>query len=78
MRATRKARELAVEKLRAEEKKFEVGISTAFNVLEFQEDLAQAQRNELRAITDYNESLVQLDLVRGVINEVNLIGFERT
>ncbi len=78
VRATRKARELAVEKLRAEEKKFEVGISTAFNVLEFQEDLAQAQRNELRAITDYNESLVQLDLVRGVINEVNLIGFERT
>lgn len=77
VKATRKARELAVEKLKAEEKKFEVGISTGFNVMEYQEDLAEAQSNELRAITDYNKSLVEHDLVRGIINEVNQVGFER-
>jgi len=77
VKATRKARELAVEKLKAEEKKFEVGISTGFNVMEYQEDLAEAQSNELRAIIDYNKSLVEHDLVRGIINEVNQVGFER-
>ena len=50
------AKKLAEKKLEAEEKKFEVGLSTSFNVLEFQEDLAEQQSNEIKAIIDYNQS----------------------
>lgn len=60
VQASRVARRLAEEKLSAEEKKFEVGLSTSFNVLEFQEDLAEEQSNEIKAIIDYNKSLIQL------------------
>ena len=53
------AKKLAEEKLKAEEKKFEVGLSTSFNVLEFQEDLAQAQSNEIKTIIDYKQSRIR-------------------
>ncbi len=61
VQATRIARKLAEEKLNAEEKKFEVGLSTSFNVLEFQEDLAEEQSNTIKAIIDYNKSLNRLN-----------------
>ena len=51
---------LGLQKLKAEEKKFRVGLSTSFNVLEFQEDLAEMQRNELKAIIDFNKSKIRL------------------
>ncbi|MCH7624060.1 MAG: TolC family protein [Nitrospinae bacterium] len=54
------ARELAQKKLDAEEKKFEVGLSTSFNVLEFQEDLVEEQSNEIRAIIDHRKSRIRL------------------
>jgi len=58
IQAARIARKLAEEKLSAEEKKFEVGLSTSFNVLEFQTDLAEEQSSELKAIVDYKKSRV--------------------
>jgi len=61
--STRVARKLAEEKLNAEEKKFEVGLSTSFNVLEFQEDLAVEQSNEIKALIDYNKSRNRLNQV---------------
>jgi outer membrane protein TolC len=60
LQASEVAEKLAEEKLRAEEKKFKVGLSTSFNVLEFQEDLAEQQRNELKAIIDFNKSKIRL------------------
>ena len=63
VQATRVARKLAEEKLNAEEKKFKVGLSTSFNVLEFQEDLAEEQSNEIKAVIDYNKSLTRLNQV---------------
>lgn len=60
VQAARTARELAQEKLNAEEKKLEVGLSTSFNVLEFQEDLVEEQSNEVRALIDYKRSEVRL------------------
>jgi outer membrane protein len=57
------ARKLAEEKLIAEDKKFEVGLSTSFNVLEFQEDLAEEQSNEIKALIDYNKSRNKLNQV---------------
>ena len=58
IKAATVAKKLAEEKLKAEEKKFEVGLSTSFNVLKFQEDLAEAQSNEIKTIIDYKQTRV--------------------
>ena len=72
--ATRLARKLAEEKLSAEEKKFEVGLSTSFNVLEFQEDLAEQQSNEIKAIIDYKKSKNKLRKVKAqTLNDNNIL-----
>ena len=60
LQASEVAEKLAEEKLKAEEKKFKVGLSTSFNVLEFQEDLAEKQKNVLKAIIDFNKSKIRL------------------
>jgi hypothetical protein len=77
VRATRAAHVLAEKKLDAEEKKLEVGISTNFQVLEFQEDLAVAESNEMKAIIDYNKSLINLDRAKGTVLATNNISLER-
>jgi outer membrane protein TolC len=67
------AKKLAEEKLKAEEKKFEVGLSTSFNVLEFQEDLAQAQSNEIKAIIDYKQSRIRFrKIIASTLNYHNV------
>ncbi len=58
VQAARVARHLAEETLNAELKKFEVGLSTSFQVLEFQTDLAEEQSKELLAIIDFNKSRI--------------------
>ena len=73
--ATRLTRKLAEEKLKAEEKKFEVGLSTSFNVLEFQEDLAEEQSNEIKAIIDYKKSKNRLRQVKAQTLKENNIQF---
>ena len=55
------ARELAEEQLRAEESRFEVGLSTNFFVVQAQRDLATAQENELRAILDFQLALIEFE-----------------
>jgi outer membrane protein TolC len=65
--ATRVARELAERRLEAEEKKFEVGMSTSFLIVQAQRDLAQAAANELRALIDYNQAIVVFERARGTI-----------
>jgi len=67
--AYRIARELAEEKLEAEEKKFKVGLTTNYIVLQYQRDLADAQSAELRAVIDYNLSLAGLDKALGITLE---------
>jgi len=64
--AYRVARELAEKKLEAEEKKFKVGLTTNYIVLQYQRDLADAQSAELRAVIDYNLSLARLDKTLGM------------
>jgi outer membrane protein len=61
VQAAQAAREFAQKSLEAEQSKFEVGMSTNFNVIQFQRDLATAQNNELQAILNYRKSLVELD-----------------
>ena len=51
-------RELAEQRLDAEQKRFEVGMSTSFLVIQAQRDLAVARNNELQASLDYQLALV--------------------
>jgi len=55
--STKAARLLAAERLDAEQKKFEAGMSTNFLVTQAQRDLTIAEVAELRAILDYRISL---------------------
>jgi len=67
------ARELAEEKLEAEEKKLKVGLATNYEVLLHQRDLADARSAELRAVIDYNLSLAALDRAQGTtLNKKNI------
>jgi outer membrane protein TolC len=61
---TRAARELAEQRLDAERKRFEVGMSTSFLVIQAQRDLAQAKTNELAAILAYDLSLVNFEAIQ--------------
>ncbi len=63
--ATRIALQLAQEQLDAEEKKFKEGLSTNFQVLNYQEELASAKSQHTRALTSYNQALVALDQITG-------------
>jgi outer membrane protein TolC len=71
--ANRAARVLAEEQLRVEQRRLEAGVTTTFNVLQFQTQLSTAEGNEIQAITDYNTSLANLDNVLGTVLETNHI-----
>jgi len=64
--AYRIARELAEQKLDAEEAKLRAGMTTNFIVLQYQRDLANAKSAELRAVIDYNLSLSRLNNTLGI------------
>ena len=64
--ATRSAQQLAERRLQAEQRRFEVGLSTSFFVFQAQRDLASARSREARAILDYTRSLVDFDAVQEV------------
>ena len=51
-------RDLAEQRLDAEQKRFEVGMSTSFLVIQAQRDLAVARNNELQASLAYQLALV--------------------
>ncbi|OGD16949.1 MAG: hypothetical protein A2V76_05770 [Candidatus Aminicenantes bacterium RBG_16_63_14] len=59
------ARELAEQKLGAEEEKRRVGMSTNYMVLSYQRDLANARISELNSIISYNVSLAALEKSMG-------------
>jgi HAE1 family hydrophobic/amphiphilic exporter-1 len=61
---TRAARELAEQRLDAERKRFDVGMSTSFLVIQAQRDLAQAKTNELAATLAYDLALVDFDALQ--------------
>jgi outer membrane protein TolC len=55
------------EKLAAEQKKFENGMSTSFQVLSFQNDLSSAETRQNLATSDYNKALADLERSKGTI-----------
>jgi len=63
--AYRLARELAMERLEAEEKKLYVGLTTNYFVLQYQEELARQRSLELKSIVDYNLAWGRLEKAMG-------------
>lgn len=64
--STRASRSLAERRLEAEQRKLAAGTSTSFVVFQTQRDLAVARNNELRAILDFNQSVVDLETVQEI------------
>lgn len=69
LEAAQLARRLSQEQLDGENKRFEAGLSTNFEVLRFQRDLAQNQVSELRAMIDYQLALINLEVATYTIIE---------
>ncbi len=66
IQTTRLAKELSEQRLDAEQKRFEVGMSTNFNVIQAQRDLAVARNNELQAQLDYQFALIAFETVQKI------------
>jgi outer membrane protein TolC len=60
------SRELAEQRLDAEQKRFDVGMSTSFLVIQAQRDLAIARNNELQALLDYQLAVVAFETVQQI------------
>jgi outer membrane protein len=71
-------RELAVQKLDAEQTKFNLGTSTLRFVLEEQRNVAQAETNEVQSIVNFTKSLVDLDKSMGMTLRRNNIEIDKT
>ncbi len=63
--ATRQARLFAQDALSAEQKKYENGKSTSFQVLLYQRDLTRSRFEELAALAEYNKALAGLAAAEG-------------
>ena len=63
--AAQKGRQFAQESLEAEQKRYALGASTNFLVLQAQRDLSQAESNLVAATASYEKSRVELDRVTG-------------
>ena len=71
-------RELAQQKMEAEQTKFNLGTSTLRFVLEEQRNVAMAESNELQTIVNFTKSLVDLDRATGMTLRKNNIELEKT
>ena len=74
--ATKAAEEFAKQALSAEERKYELGLSTSYELLQLQANLATATKNHQRAVIDYRQSIAALHQVLGVTLEQLNIEFE--
>ena len=62
----RLSRELAEQRLEAEQKRFDVGMSTSFLVIQAQRDLAIARNNELQSFLEYQLAVVAFETAQQV------------
>lgn len=65
--ATRLARELVAETLAQQQKRYEVGLATTKDLLDYQQRLTSARSAEIRALIDYNVSLTSLRATGGAL-----------
>ena len=74
--SAQKARILQEQTLDAEQKKYELGASTLYNVILIQRDLLQAQSNEVAAKVAYAKARVELDRATGQTLDDNHISLD--
>lgn len=65
--ATRIARELAEENLRNQQARYDVGLATTKDILDFQDQLTLARFREIEALTTYNVDVAQMRRVEGTL-----------
>ncbi len=75
--ATRIARELAEENVRNQKARYDVGLATTKDLLDFQDKLTQARFSEVEALTKYNIDLAEMRRVEGSILEARNVIVER-
>jgi outer membrane protein TolC len=73
VQAATKARELQQQTFDAEQKKYQLGASTVYNVILTQRDLITAQGNELRALANLAEAKANYERALGRTLEVNSV-----
>ncbi len=73
LRRRRKARVLQQQTLDADQKKYELGATTVYQVVQDQRDLASAQSSEVQAMANYSHARIQFDLALGDTMDVNNI-----
>jgi outer membrane protein TolC len=71
-----KSRILEEQTLTAEQKKYQAGASTVYNVIQIQRDLTTAQGNQVTAAGNYIRARTNLDTVIGAILERNHVSIE--
>jgi outer membrane protein TolC len=77
VQAAQSARDLAQQQLDAENSKFGVGMSTNYQVVLAQRDLATAQNNELQAVLAYRKAVVDFERVQQTGTAGNIITISR-
>jgi len=75
--ATRIARELSEENLRNQQARFDVGLATTKDILDFQDQLTQARFAEVNALTRYRTDLANLHRAEGTLLERRRIVLDR-
>jgi outer membrane protein len=76
--ARRIARELAEENLRNQQARYDVGLATTKDLLDYQDRLTQAQATEVLALTQYNSDLAELRRDEGTLLAARNVSVERT
>jgi outer membrane protein len=71
-----KARSLQDETLAADQKKYNLGATTAFQVIQDQRDLATSQSSEVQAMANYTHARISLDQALGRTLEVHNVSVE--
>lgn len=75
--ATRLAKRLAEEQLKAQTEKLNLGLTTNFQVLQFQTDYVNASLDEVNAIVQYIQAINQLQQLEGTLLESQKIEWSR-
>ncbi len=71
-----KSRRLQEQTLEAEQKKYALGSSTTFLVIQAQRDLATAQGVEVNALANYSRARTQMDVASGTLLQTNSISLD--
>ncbi len=75
--ATRIARELAEENLRNQQARYDVGLVTTKDLLDYQDQLTQARGAEVNSLTRYNSDLAEMRRVEGSLLSARNVMIER-